>query len=323
MQAAKPHVVVLDDYEHAFTLDSDWGEVINLAHIRVYHQKLTGQDLLDAVSQADCVVLNRDRTPVDAVLLERMPNLKLISFTGTRNTALDMGAIQSRQIPVAYTEWGPSKDSTAELTWTLIMASCKRLLDQTALLAQGQWRNSNSLLPVLHGETLGLIGLGEIGQRVARYAKAFGMKVLAWSPNLTPERAAPHGVEAVELNELLAQSKWISLHLVPSAQTKGLMNINRLSLMRKDAFLVNTSRSALIHTPDLIEALKAGLLAGAALDVYDQEPLPQNDPLRNCPNLLLTPHLGFIAQPVYESFKKGTVENLSLWLKGLPLPRLL
>lgn len=321
----KQKVVVLDDYElafkEAFTHHPGWSELKALAEVEIYTEKISGDALLAALEGADAIVLMRDRTPFKAELIAKLPRLKFVMFTGTRNAALDVDALHARNIPVCHTEWGPSKDSTAELTWTLIMAAHKRIVEQNRLLMNGAWRDGNSLLPVLKGETLGVVGLGEIGGRVARFGQAFGMKVLTWSPNMTPARANAAGAEFVELDELLQVSKIVSLHLVPAATTKGLMNAQRLALMRKDSILVNTSRSALVVTADLVDALHKGTIGQAALDVYDAEPLPSDDALRACPNLLLTPHLGFIAGPVIEAFTRGVAEGLTAWLRGEKLVR--
>jgi phosphoglycerate dehydrogenase-like enzyme len=317
------HIVFLDDYEHAMTRLANYEDLAQDAFISVHTTPLRGSELHEAVSKANALVLMRDRTPLSAELLDMMLKLELVIFTGTRNMALDRAALKSRGIPVCHTEWGPSKDATAELAWALIMAAHKQVVGQNALLRSGHWRNSQSLLPVLRGERIGLIGLGEIGGRVAGFAKAFGMEVVTWSPNMTAQRAAEKGAQYVPLEELLATSAIVSLHLVPSAASKHLMNAQRLRLMRPDAILVNTSRSTLIHTPDLISALYAGYPGAAALDVYDLEPLPANDPLRNTPNLILTPHLGFVARPVFRQFATDTHACLSAWLKGQPLPGLL
>ncbi|MDH4395162.1 MAG: D-2-hydroxyacid dehydrogenase family protein [Limnobacter sp.] len=332
---SKQKVVVLDDYEMAFKsafetgletskgAQTDWSEVAALADVKIYTEKLSGDTLFAALEDADAIVLMRDRTPFKADLIAKLPRLKFVMFTGTRNAALDTDALHARNIPICHTEWGPSKDSTAELTWALIMAAHKRVVEQNKLLMNGAWRDGNSLLPVLKGETLGVVGLGEIGGRVARFGQAFGMKVLTWSPNMTAARANAAGAEFVELDELLQRSKIVSLHLVPAATTKGLMNAERLALMRKDSILVNTSRSALVVTADLVDALHKGIIGQAALDVYDAEPLPSGDALRACPNLLLTPHLGFIAGPVIEAFTSGVAEGLAAWLKGEGLVRVL
>ena len=316
-----PVVVILDDYEHAFLRLANWQWVQQHSQVQVHHQPLQGDALLQAIGQAEVLVLMRDRTPLPASLIDKLPQLKLVVFTGTRNAALDMAALQARGVAVCHTEWGPSKDSTAELAWALIMSAFKRMTENHTALQQGQWRTPHALLPVLKGETLGLLGLGEIGSRVARYANAFGMRVLAWSPNMTPERAAAHGAQAASIEEVLQASRIVSLHLVVGPTTRELINRERLALMRRDAILVNTSRSALVNTAHLVEALHNGAIAQAALDVFDAEPLPANDALRTCPGVVLSPHLGFVAQPVFERFALDACEAVTAYLQSQPLPR--
>lgn len=319
----RPKIVVLDDYEHAFNALADWQALRQRADLTLIDRPLKGQALLSQIVEADALVLMRDRTPLQAELIAQLPHLKLVVFTGTRNAALDAAALAARDIPLCHTGWGPSKDSTAELTWALIMAAHKRLVENRDALMQGQWRSPHALLPVLHGETLGLIGLGEIGSRVARYAQAFGMRVLAWSPRMTAERAQAQGATFVDLDTLLAESKVVSLHLVVTPQTQGLIDAEKLARMRPDGILVNTSRSSLVRTADLVQALQRGRPGQAALDVFDREPLPPDDPLRLLPQALLTPHLGFVARPVFETFVRDVHECLTAWLDGRPLPRVL
>lgn len=319
----RPRVVVLGDAEQALRRLGQWQSVDAMADVVVHHQPLRGEALIDALKDADVAVLVRDRTPFGEAQLAHLPRLKYLVFTGTRNTTLDLAALAARQIPVSHTEWGPSKDSTCEMTWSLILGATRRLEQQTKLLRGGQWRPATPepLAGVLKGQTLGLIGLGEIGGRVARVALAFGMNVIAWSPHMTPERAAQHGATAVELDQLLQTSQVVSLHLVPSGPTRQLMNAQRLALMRPDALLVNTSRSALIDTPALVTALQQGRPGFAALDVFDDEPLPAQDALRTLTNVLITPHLGFVTEPVFQRFAVGVTECLQAWLTNAPLPR--
>ncbi len=320
-----PRIVVLGDAEQALRRLGQWQSIDAMADVVVHHQPLRGETLIAALQDADVVVLVRDRTPFGAEQLARLPRLKYLVFTGTRNTTLDLAALAARGIPVSHTEWGPSKDSTCEMTWALILGATRRLEQQTGLLRSGQWRPATPepLAGVLTGQTLGLIGLGEIGGRVARVALAFGMNVITWSPHMTPERATQHGATAVELDQLLQTSHVVSLHLVPSGPTRQLMNTQRLALMRPDALLVNTSRSALIDTPALIAALQQGRPGFAALDVFDDEPLPAQDALRSLPNVLITPHLGFVTEPVFQRFAEGVTECLYAWLTHAPLPRVI
>lgn len=301
---------------------ADWSDIDAHADVEIHHDPLRGDALHAALVDADVVVLIRDRTPFRAALIARLPKLRYLIFTGARNSSLEAKALAARSIPVSHTEWGPSKDSTCELTWALILAASKRLEGQFSSMRTGGWRDGGAVLPsVLAGERLGLVGLGEIGGRVARIGAAFGMKVCAWSPRMTDERAAVYGASAVSLEELLASSKVLSLHLVPTDQTRQLMNAQRLSLMRADSIVVNTSRAALIDMPVLVSALRAGKPAMAALDVYDEEPLPADHPLRGLPNVVLTPHIGFVSQPVFEAFARGVTECLRAWLHGKPVVR--
>ena len=316
-----PYIVVLDDYERALRPLADWSEIDRLAKVEIHHDPLRGDALQAALVDADAVVLVRDRTPFRAELIERLPKLRYLVFTGARNAALDTAALNARGIPVSHTDWGPSKESTCELTWALILAASKRLEAKFAVMRAGGWRDDRPLSSVLAGERIGLIGLGEIGGRVARVASAFGMQVIAWSPRMTPERAADKGATAVSLEQLLSMSKVVSLHLVPTDQTRRLLNAERLARMREDAILVNTSRSALIDMPSLPAALRAGRPAMAALDVYDEEPLAPDHPLRSLPNVVLTPHIGFVSQPVFEAFARGVTECLQAWLRGEPIVR--
>jgi len=324
MNPDRPLIVVLDDYERALRRLADWSDIDRRAEVRLFHEPLRGDVLHAALAHADAVVLVRDRTPLRAEMISRLPQLKLVVFTGARNAALDAAALAARGIPVCHTEWGPSKDTTCELTWALILAATRRLEAHLRLVRDGDWRDSGPLAGMLAGERLGLVGLGEIGSRVARVGAAFGMHVVAWSPHMTAERAAAQRATAVSLDELLATSKVVSLHLVPSAETRHLLDAARLASMRRDALLVNTARAALVDMAALVQALAdRGSPAMAALDVYDEEPLPPAHPLRRLPNAVLSPHLGFVAQPVFEQFAAGVVECLAAWLRGEPLPRLL
>src|SRR6185503_2584290 len=220
----KPLIVVLDDYEDSLRRTADWSEVEKLARVDHHTERLRGDALLDAVKDADAIVLIRDRTPFKADLLARMPNLKLFIFTGGRNTQLDFAELARRGVPVANTEMSDSKPATCEMTWTLILAAAKRLEAYLAILRRGQWRDGKGLPQVLKGQRLGLIGFGEIGRMVGKVGQAFGMELVTWSPHMTPERAAEGGAKSVTLEELLATSKVVSLHLVPSDATRKLLN---------------------------------------------------------------------------------------------------
>lgn len=317
---ALPNIVVLGDYERALRRFSDWKKLEVQANLTIHHEPLRDEALYEAVKDADAIAIVRDRSPLNAPMIARLPKLKFLMFTGERNGTLDAAALVARNIPIACTPGGPSKETTAELTWALILGASKRLIEENKLIANGGWRDELSVLPMLSGERLGIMGLGAIGSRVARVGAAFGMEVVTWSPRMTPERAAAQNAKSVSLEELLSTSKIVSMHLVAGPGTKGLISKDQLALMRPDALLVNTSRAALINMTDLQEALAAGRPGQAAVDVFDIEPLPAKDPLRNTPNLLVTPHLGFIAEPIFETFAKGITETLEAWLDQKPVP---
>ncbi len=309
----RPRVVVLDDWEGALARLADWSTIRARADLEVHRSHRVGAALHAVLAAADVVVLNRDRTPLEAALVAAMPDLKYVVFTGPRNWRIDYDALDARGIPVSATEGGPALESTCEHTWALILAWA-RGLERSPV--------AGSLPTVLHGETLGLIGLGRIGARVASVARAFGMQVVTWSPGMTPERAAAHGAVAVTLDALLAGSRVVSLHLVTSPGTVHLIDRERLLKMRSDALLVNTSRPELVDIDALVEALRERRIDAAALDVVPVEPLPLDDPLRRVDRLTITPHSGFGGEKVFEAFARGVVECVEAWLSGSPLPRL-
>jgi phosphoglycerate dehydrogenase-like enzyme len=320
--SGRPRVVVLDDYEDSLRKTADWAPVQAKAEVEFHTERLRGEALVAAVKDANAIVLIRDRTPFKADLLSKMPHLKLFVFTGGRNTQLDFAELERRAIPVGNTEMSDSKAATAELNWALILAAAKRLEAYMAMLRRGQWRDGKGLPQVLAGQRLGVIGLGDIGTRVGRVGQALGMEVVTWSPHMTAERAEKGGAKAVTLEELLATSKVVSLHLVPAEGTRKLLNAQRLATMRDDSILVNTARSALIDMAALEKALDAGRPAIAALDVYDDEPVDAGHALLKRSNVVLTPHLGFVNDPVFARFGPNVVESLLAWLDGKPVPRM-
>lgn len=317
---ARPHIVVLDDFERVAEQFANFTRIRERADVQVHHSPLRNDALLEVLAPADVIVLMRDRTPLLAPLIDQLPNLKLVVFTGTRNGALDTKALAARDIAIAHTGWGPNKDATTELTWALILAAQKRLPLHDAALRKGKWRPMSAMLPVLHGQRIGVVGLGEIGGRVASIARAFGMEVVTWSPNMTPERAAEKGAQAVSFEALLATSHIVSTHLVMGPATKGLFGAEQFAAMRPDAVFVNTSRAGLVDEAALVHALKLGRPAMAALDVFSVEPLQADHALLALPNVVLTPHLGFVAEPVFRRFYKDVEDTLLAWLDGKPLP---
>ena len=315
-----PNIVILGDYERALRRFSNWDKLDAVGNLTIHHEPLRDEALYEAVKDADAIAIVRDRAPLNEAMIARLPKLKFLMFTGERNGTLDSAALIARNIPIGVTPGGPSKETTAELTWALILGASKRLVEENKLISSGGWRDELSVLPMLSGERLGVMGLGSIGSRVARVGAAFGMEIVTWSPRMTPERAAAENAKSVSLEELLKTSKILTMHLVAGPGTKGLISADQLALMRPDSILVNTSRSALINMADLQTALKSGRPGQAAVDVFDIEPLPENDPLRNTPNLLVTPHLGFIAEPIFETFSKGITATLEAWLEDRPIP---
>jgi phosphoglycerate dehydrogenase-like enzyme len=252
----------------------------------------------------------RERTPLAAQLIERLPNLKLIASTGPRNASIDLKAAAARGIGVVHTGYFGSP--TVELTWALILASARNIVAEAAAVRSGGWQHT--IGDDLSGKTLGLIGLGNIGSQVAKIGLAFGMRVLGWSQNLTAEKAGAVGAALASKEELLRHSDIVSVHLVLSDRSRGLIGAGELALMKQSARLVNTSRGPIVVESALVAALRAGQIAGAAIDVYDVEPLPADHPYRQMHNLLATPHIGYVSRGLYERFYRDTVSNIVAWL---------
>jgi len=268
-----------------------------------------------AMAGFDVVVAMRERTRFPAEVLEQLPDLRLLVSTGPRNAAIDLAAAQRLGVTVCGT--GYSARPTVELTWALILAAARNLPEEAASVRAGGWQLS--LGSGLDGKTLGLLGLGRIGSAVASIGQAFGMNVIAWSQNLTAEKAAEHGVRAVSKEELFAESDVLSIHLVLSSRSRGLVGAAELAAMKDTAILVNTSRGPIIDEAALIDALRAGRIGKAALDVYDTEPLPADHPLRPLPNALLTPHIGYVSRELYETFYGDAVADIAAFAAGSPV----
>jgi phosphoglycerate dehydrogenase-like enzyme len=304
-------IAVLDDYQNVALSMADWSVLDGQATFTVFNDHLPGADAVVARLQPfDVVCVMRERTPMTRAIIERLPRLRLIASTGMRNASIDLEAAAERGIEVVYT--GYSSTPTIEMTWALILASARSLVAENGSLRGGGWQRF--IGEDLAGRTLGVVGLGNIGSAVARIGKAFNMAVLAWSQNLTPERAAEAGAKLVEKDELFRQADIVTIHLVLSRRTRGLVGAKELALMKPTARLVNTSRGPIVVEADLISALKGGKIAGAAIDVFDQEPLPPAHPFRTLPNLLATPHIGYVSRDLYELFYRDTVDNIRRWL---------
>jgi phosphoglycerate dehydrogenase-like enzyme len=304
-------IAVLDDYQGVALKMADWSAVTARAHVDVFSDHLDDADaVVERLLPYDIVCVMRERTPLRAELIERLPNLKLIASTGPRNASIDLQAAAARGIAVVHTGYFGSP--TVELTWALILASARHIVAEAAAVRRGGWQHT--IGDDLSGKTLGLIGLGHIGSQVAKIGLAFGMRVLAWSQNLTAEKCAAAGAALVSKEELLRQADIVSVHLVLSERTRGLIGAGELALMKRSARLVNTSRGPIVVEAALIAALKAGQIAGAAIDVYDVEPLPAEHPYRNLDNLLATPHIGYVSRGLYQRFYRDTVSNIIAWL---------
>jgi phosphoglycerate dehydrogenase-like enzyme len=305
----KLRCAILDDYQHAALTSADWLPIMDDVEIRSIHHHFHDEErLAGAIGDCQIVVVMRERTPFPASLFERLRHLKLLVTTGMRNASIDLAAAEARGIVVC----GTSSESAppAELTWALLLAAARHLLpESSALRGNGPWQST--LGADLGGRTLGLLGLGRIGARVARVAHAFDMNVVAWSQNLTAERTAAAGVRlAPSMDALLEHSDFVSVHLVLSERTRGLLHAANLVRMKPSAYLINTSRAAIVDQQALVEALREGWIAGAAVDVFEEEPLPKDHVFRTLPNLLATPHLGYVTRGNYGVFYREAVENI-------------
>jgi len=305
------NVAVLDDYQGVALSIADWSKVSDRANLTVFQDHLADQDAVaERLKPFDVVCIMRERTPMPASLLERLPRLKLIASTGSRNSSIDLAAAAECGISVAHTSY--TSTPAIELTWALILASARHISSEASSVRNGGWQRS--LGEDLAEKTLGIIGLGNNGSGVAKVGLAFGMNVIAWSQNLTASVAAAAGARLVSKEELLRTADVVSIHVVLSDRTIGLIGATEFALMKPSARLVNTSRGPLVVEAALLDALASHRIAGAAIDVYDVEPLPEDHPYRRANNLLATPHIGYVSRGLYERFYRDTVTNISTWL---------
>jgi D-3-phosphoglycerate dehydrogenase len=312
-------LAILDDYQRVALQSADWNRLKGV-EISVFDQAFASQEeAARMLAPFPILCLMRERTAFPRTLLERLPNLRFLSLTGGRAGSLDSAYCRQRGIPVSHTRGGNGTSATAELTWGLIVAAARGLAQGERNLRAGRWHEGLAPGMALAGKRLGLIGLGKIGSLVARVGKAFGMEVVAWSQNLTREKAAEGGATYLSKDELLSTSDVVSLHLVLSDRTRGILGRSDLLKIKPDAILVNVSRGPLVDEAALVEALESGRLAHAALDVYDREPLPADHPLRRLGNVTLSPHLGYVNEENYRVFHADTVENVEAWLAGKPI----
>lgn len=297
---------------------ADWGRLPADVEVRVFNDNL--KDPLQIVSRLksfEILVVNQGRTPFPASLLKQLPNLVLIVTPAPGNPAIDMRAAREYGISVCGCDTASVGYATAELTWGLLLALARKIPVEDQATRLGNWQTT--LGTGLQGKTLGLLGLGRLGSQIAAYGRAFQMTVQAWSENLTQERAAQQGVVRVDKGALFEQADFLSIHLQQSARTIGLIGPDELALMKPSAYLINTSRGPIVDEQALIQALQRGVIAGAALDVFDDEPLPLKHPLRNLPNTIITPHIGYVTQEMYRLVFNHTIENIMAFLDGNPI----
>lgn len=315
---ARLRCAVLDDYQGVALSTADWSPLDDTVDVHVVRRRLPDEDAVVA-ELADCeiVVIMRERTPFPASLIARLPELRLLITSGMRNASIDLAAAARHGVTVCGTP--SNSEPPAELTWALLLGLARNVLPEgTALRDGGPWQST--LGADLHGRRLGIVGLGKIGTKVARVGRAFGMDVTAWSQNLTDDRAAAADAQLADsLDDLLSRSDFVSLHVQLSDRTRGIIGPSELRRMRPTAYLVNTSRSGLVDQDALIRALREGWIAGAGADVFDEEPLPADHPLRTAPNFLGLPHLGYVTRRNYEGYFTGAVEDIAAYLAGEPV----
>lgn len=309
-------VAILDDYQDVALRMADWDSLPAGTEVVVFQDHLSDLGAVAArLADFDVVMAMRERTPFPQALLERLPRLRLLVTSGMRNAAIDLRAAPERGIVVCGTASLPYP--TAELTWGLILSLVRRIPAEDRATREGRWQVSLGL--GLNGKTLGVLGLGTLGSRVARVGRAFEMQVLVWSQNLTAERAAEVGATLVGRDELLARADIVTIHLVLSERTRGLIGARELALMKPSAYLVNTSRGPIVDEAALVAALRAGTIPGAGLDVFDEEPLPLDHPFRQLANTVITPHLGYVTEETYRIFYEQALEDVQAYLRGAPI----
>lgn len=309
-------IAILDDYQNLAKTLADWSPLEPDHEVVVFNKRLAGEEAVtEALLPFDVVCLMRERTPFGGSQIARLPNLKLIVTAGMYNAAIDVAAANARGIVVSGAP--PKSHATSELTLGLMLALARNVATEAANMRSGGWQST--LGTELSGKTLGIVGLGKLGSRVAGYGRALGMDVIAWSQNLTGERAAEGGARRVEKAELFSQSDFVTIHLKLSERTRGLISEAELELMKPTAFLINTSRGPIVKESALLAALREDKIAGAGLDVFDEEPLPVDHPLRLEPRALLTPHLGYWTKDNLTIWYRGMVDSVAAWASGSPV----
>ncbi|HEX3690528.1 MAG TPA: D-2-hydroxyacid dehydrogenase family protein [Solirubrobacteraceae bacterium] len=314
-------VAVLDDYQRRARGYADWGSLGDEVEVEFFSEPIAQDELPARLSGFEVLVLMRERTRFDRDVLSQLPNLTLVVTTGMRNASLDVDYLLARRVTVCGTQAGATPaagvPSTVEVTWALILSVAKRVTQEDRALRSGRWQLD---LPMnLAGATLGLVGLGNLGAAMVGPARAFGMEVVAWSENLTDERAAEVGVRRVSKGDLLGAADFLSVHLVLSDRTRGLIGGPELLAMKPTAALINTSRGPIVDEAALVAALRVGIIGAAGLDVYDREPLPPGHPLTTLPNAVLLPHLGYVSEPGMRHMYGQVVQDIAAFLAGAPV----
>jgi len=309
-------VTVLDDYQGVALECADWSAVQTRFDVQVLREHIGDEDeLVRRIGGSEVVVAMRERTPFPAALFDRLPSLRLLVTTGAKNAAIDMDAAKAHGVTVCGT--GNTGNAVPEITLGMIIALARHFVAEDAAIRAGRWQHTVGT--GLAGSTLGVVGLGRLGIPVAELARAFGMRVIAWSPNLTADRAAEHGVAAVDKATLFTEADFVTIHMPLSARSRGLIGAGDLARMKPTAYLVNTSRGPIVDETALIDALRERRIGGAGLDVYDTEPLPADHPLRTLPNTLVLPHVGYVTWEVYRTWFGHVVEDVLAWADGSPV----
>jgi phosphoglycerate dehydrogenase-like enzyme len=307
----KYKIAVLDDYQNAALESADWSALRDRADIAVFQDHLSDPDaVIERLLPFDVICVMRERTPLPRSVIERLPNLKLIASTGPVNASIDLAAAGDHAVSVVHT--GYRSDPTIEFTWALILASARNIVTENNSVRSGGWQQTVGT--DLHGKTLGVLGLGRIGSKVARIGSAFGMNLVAWSQNMTSETAQAAGASRVSKEQLFEQADILTIHLVLSGRTRGLVGAAELARMKPTARLINASRGPIVDEQALISVLEERRIAGAAIDVFDIEPLPPSHPFRTLDNVLTTPHIGYVSHGLYRTFYEDTVANIRKWL---------
>jgi phosphoglycerate dehydrogenase-like enzyme len=304
-------IAILDDYQNIALKLADWSTLARRAEITVFNDHIADQAaIIDRLLPFDVVCVMRERTPLPRDIIQRLPRLKLIASTGPGNASIDMAAAAEHGVSVTAT--GYRSTPTIELTWALILAGARHIVPESKAVRAGGWQTTVG--QELEGKILGVVGLGRIGAQVARIGLAFRMKIIAWSQNMTPEIAGAAGATMVSKSELFRQADIVTVHLVLSKRTRRLIGAAELEVMKPTARLINTSRGPIVDEAALIAALQSHSIAGAALDVFDQEPLPAGHPFRSLDNVLATPHIGYVGEDLYRTFYHDVVTSISAWL---------